>query len=62
MRVPVHGLQTMEGSKFVSNINHIARFECKPYPVLQPANAVTLAFEKFAYEKIVSSLVWGAPM
>jgi hypothetical protein len=41
-------------SGFEANNKHIARFAAKPYPQQQPADAVTPAFEGYAYGKIVS--------
>lgn len=54
----VNYLQTMDSSNLVSNSNHIAKSECKAYPKPLPANAVTLGFEKYAFDKIVSA--WRA--
>lgn len=39
---------------FARNCRHIAAHEAKPQPRPLPAEAVTLAFEGYAYGKIVS--------
>jgi len=41
-------------SGFATNSKHIAKFEAQPFPRAMPANAVTQAFERGAYAKIVS--------
>ncbi|WIA43362.1 hypothetical protein OEZ86_009851 [Tetradesmus obliquus] len=43
-------------SGFEANSKHIARFAAKPYPQQQPSDAVTPAFEGYAYGKIVGQL------
>jgi hypothetical protein len=41
-------------SSFAANSKHIAKFAAKPFPQQQAADAVTPAFEAYAYGKIVS--------
>lgn len=51
----------MDTANFLANSSHIAEFGCKPYPQPLPKDAVTLGFEKYAYDKIVSSATDAYP-
>eukprot|EP00878_Enallax_costatus_P043865 GHUV01051964.1.p1 GENE.GHUV01051964.1~~GHUV01051964.1.p1 ORF type:complete len:252 (+),score=78.34 GHUV01051964.1:492-1247(+) len=52
----------MDDYNSLTNSSHIVKFECRPNPQPTPANAVTLGFEKYAYDKIVGQLKSDNPI